>query len=169
MVVAPISCNSPLASKGFNIFDASTAPSAPPAPMIVWSSSRKSNTFPALTTSFITFLILSSNSPRYFEPAIIAGRSRVTSLLSSNVSGTSFEIIREASPSTTAVFPTPGSPISTGLFLVLLDKICITLLVSLSLPITGSSLPILANSVKSLEYLSSVGVDKEADLLLVFS
>ena len=168
-MVAPISCSSPLASKGFKIFEASTAPSAPPAPIIVWSSSRKSNTFPALTTSFITFFILSSNSPRYFEPAIIAGRSSVTSLLSSNVSGTSFDMIRDASPSTTAVLPTPGSPISTGLFLVLLDKICITLFVSLSLPITGSSFPILANSVRSLEYLSSVGVASEFDLLLVFS
>ena len=78
-------------------------------------------------------------------------------------------MIRDASPSTTAVLPTPGSPISTGLFLVRLDKICITLFVSLSLPITGSSFPTLANSVRSLEYLSSVGVASEFDLLLVFS
>jgi hypothetical protein len=31
-VVAPIHCNSPRANAGFNIFDASIAPSAPPAP-----------------------------------------------------------------------------------------------------------------------------------------
>ena len=35
IVVAPISCSSPLASAGFNIFEASIAPSAAPAPIIV--------------------------------------------------------------------------------------------------------------------------------------
>ena len=55
-----------------------------------------------------------------------------------------------------AVLPTPGSPINTGLFLVLLDNILIQCLISSSLPITGSIFPFLAASVKSLPYFSSI-------------
>ena len=40
-----------------------------------------------------------------------------------------------------AVLPTPGSPISTGLFLVRRLSTCITRRISSSRPITGSSLP----------------------------
>src|SRR6267378_3602537 len=46
-----------------------------------------------------------------------------------------------ARPSTTAVLPTPGSPISTGLFFVRRDRICITRSISVWRPTTGSSLP----------------------------
>ena len=49
--------------------------------------------------------------------------------------------MRCASPSTMAVLPTPGSPISTGLFLVLRERMRITRRISASRPITGSSLP----------------------------
>src|SRR2546421_218897 len=38
-VEAPTHCSSPRASAGFSMFDASTAPSAAPAPTSVWSSS----------------------------------------------------------------------------------------------------------------------------------
>ena len=38
-----------------------------------------------------------------------------------------------------AVLPTPGSPMSTGLFLVRRDSTCMTRSISLSRPITGSS------------------------------
>ena len=69
-------------------------------------------------------------------------------ILSFNPSGTSPLTILSANPSTIAVLPTPGSPIRTGLFLVLLDKILITLLISSSLPITGSNLCFLAKSTK---------------------
>ena len=55
-------------------------------------------------------------------------------------------------PSAKAVFPTPGSPIRIGLFLVLLDKTCIDLLISLSLPMIGSILLFFAKSVKSFVY-----------------
>ncbi len=65
-----------------------------------------------------TALSRSSNSPRYFAPATIAARSRETRRLPRNDSGTSPATIRWARPSTTAVLPTPGSPIRTGLFLV---------------------------------------------------
>ena len=61
--------------------------------------------------------------------------------LSRSDSGTSPLTIRWASPSTMAVLPTPGSPISTGLFLVRRDSTCITRRISSSRPITGSSFP----------------------------
>lgn len=61
----------------------------------------------------------------------------------------------KAHPSEIAVFPTPGSPISTGLFFVLLERIWIHLRISSSLPITGSSFPALAIAVRSFPYFSS--------------
>src|SRR5258708_5205650 len=64
------------------------------------------------------------------------------------VSGTSLLTIFWASPSTTAVLPTPGSPTSTGLFLVRRDSTCITRSISFSRPITGSSLPSRAAAVR---------------------
>ena len=51
-----------------------------------------------------------------------------------------------------AVLPTPASPIKTGLFFVFLESILITLRISLSLPITGSSLWFLASSTRSEPY-----------------
>ena len=51
-------------------------------------------------------------------------------------------------PSTTAVLPTPGSPISTGLFLVRRDSTCMTRSISFSRPMTGSSLPSRASCVR---------------------
>ena len=59
--------------------------------------------------------------------------------LSFSPSGTSPRTIRCARPSTAAVLPTPGSPISTGLFFVFLDKIRMMLRISASRPITGSN------------------------------
>ena len=55
--------------------------------------------------------------------------------------GTSPAAIRCASPSTTAVLPTPGSPTTIGLFLLRRPRICITRRISSSRPITGSSAP----------------------------
>ncbi|COZ05924.1 Uncharacterised protein [Mycobacterium tuberculosis] len=51
--------------------------------------------------------------------------------------------------------PTPGSPISTGLFLVRRDSTCTTRRISLSRPMTGSSLPSRARAVRSVEYFCS--------------
>ena len=48
-----------------------------------------------------------------------------------------------------AVLPTPGSPISTGLFFVRRESTWITRRISSSRPITGSSLPASAASVRS--------------------
>ena len=56
--------------------------------------------------------------------------------------------MRCASPSTTAVLPTPGSPTSTGLFFVRRDRICITRSISVRRPTTGSSLPSEASFVR---------------------
>ena len=56
--------------------------------------------------------------------------------------------MRWARPSTTAVLPTPGSPTSTGLFLVRRDRICITRSISVWRPTTGSSLPSAASLVR---------------------
>ena len=67
-------------------------------------------------------------------------------------SGTSPLTILSANPSAIAVLPTPGSPIKHGLFFVFLDKILITFLISVSLPITGSSFCYFANLTKSCPY-----------------
>src|SRR5437870_6522891 len=68
-VVAPMVWISPRERAGFSMFEASIAPSAAPAPIRVWSSSRKSTTFSDWRISFMTALSRSSNWPRYFVPA----------------------------------------------------------------------------------------------------
>ena len=70
-------------------------------------------------------------------------------------SGTSPSTMRRARPSTMAVLPTPGSPMRTGLFLVRRDSTWITRRISSSRPMTGSSLPWRATSVRSRPYCSS--------------
>ena len=67
-------------------------------------------------------------------------------------SGTSPLTMRCARPSTIAVLPTPGSPISTGLFLDLRDRICTTRRISASRPMTGSSRPARAAATRSWPY-----------------
>ena len=107
------------ASIGFSMLAASTAPSAAPAPTIVCSSSMKRMISPSEPwISWRTAFRRSSNSPRYFEPASSAPMSSAQTRLPlrpfRNVAGDD----AWASPSTMAVLPTPGSPISTGLFFV---------------------------------------------------
>ena len=150
-VVAPMHRNSPRARAGFSMLDASTAPSAAPAPTMVWSSSMKRMTCPSVCSiSVRTALSRSSNSPRYLLPAMSAPKSSAMSCFSRRVSGTSPSARRCANPSTIAVLPTPGSPISTGLFFLLRESTCITRRISSSRPITGSSLPARASCVSSL-------------------
>ena len=154
-VVAPMQRSSPRARAGFSMFAASMAPSAPPAPTRVCSSSMNRMTPPAAAAiSFSTAFSRSSNSPRNFVPAMSAPRSRARIFLSFSDSGTSPAAIRCAIPSATAVLPTPGSPISTGLFLVRRDSTCIDRRISSSRPITGSSFPARADSVRSRVYLA---------------
>ena len=153
-----MSCSCPRANDGFRILAASTAPSAAPAPTIVWNSSTNRIIFPADFISSIIFLRRSSNSPRYLVPAIMPPISSVTSRLSSSVSGTSPFTMSWASPSTMAVFPTPGSPTRAGLFLLRRLRIWTTRCISFSRPSTGSNLPARASAVKSVLNWSRVWV-----------
>ncbi len=68
--------------------------------------------------------------------------SSATMRLFRRPSGTSPRTMRCARPSTMAVLPTPGSPMSTGLFFVRRASTWITRRISSSRPITGSSLPL---------------------------
>ena len=137
---------------------ASRLPEELPVPITVWISSIKTITFLFSLNSSIIALTLSSNWPLYFVPATNEDNSNNTILLPTNVLGHLDSWIIVANISTTEVLPTPGSPISTGLFFFLLLKICIILFTSSSRPTTGSSFPDTANAVKSLEKLSSIGV-----------
>ena len=85
-----------------------------------------STQLPACLISSTTFFRRSSNSPRYFVPATSEPMSSVSRRFPCSVSGTSPEEMCCANPSTTAVLPTPGSPINTGLFFVRRDRICTT-------------------------------------------
>ena len=155
-VVAPTQCSSPRARAGLSILPASMAPSALPAPTMVCSSSMKRMILPScLARSFSTALSRSSNSPRYLAPAINAPRSNDNTRLSFRLSATSPLMMRWANPSTMAVLPTPGSPISTGLFLVRRCNTCTVRRISSSRPMTGSSFPCSARTVRSWVYFSS--------------
>ncbi len=70
-------------------------------------------------------------------------------------SGTSPRTILWASPSAMAVLPVPGSPMSIGLFFVRRLRICNTRRISSSRPITGSSLPARARSLRFIAYFDS--------------
>ena len=106
-------------------------------------------------SSLSTALRRSSKSPRNFAPASSAPRSNDKIRFSRKPSGTSPLTIRWAIPSMMAVFPTPGSPIKTGLFFVLRCKTWIVRRISSSRPMTGSSLPSSARAVRSTQYFSS--------------
>ena len=118
------------------------------------------------SNSFITAFIRSSNCPRYFVPATRLAKSRVTTRLLNKMRDTFFWMMRKANPSAMADFPTPGSPISNGLFFLRRLKIWETRSISFSRPTTGSNFPSSAISVKSLPKLSKTGVfDFLLDLL----
>src|SRR6187551_3309676 len=71
-----------------------------------------------------------------------------------------------ARPSTIVVFPTPGSPIRTGLFFVRRDRICMTRSISCSRPITGSSLDSRASCVRLRPNWSSTSDAPSSSLVL---
>ena len=135
-------------------------PSAAPAPTTVCSSSMN-RIWPSAFSlaSSMTFLRRSSNWPRYCVPATRPERSRARIRLLLRVSGTSSFTILWARPSTMAVLPTPGSPMSTGLFLVRRDSTSMVVSTSSARPMTGSSLPSRAILVRSRLYSSRVGVE----------
>ena len=134
------------------------APSAAPAPTRVCSSSMKSTTSRDERISSRIFLRRSSNSPRYFVPATSAPMSSVRTRLFIKDSGTLPSVICCARPSAMAVLPTPGSPISAGLFFVRRLRIWMTRSISISRPMTGSSWVRRARSVRSRPNWSSRGV-----------
>src|SRR5216684_916696 len=148
-VVAPMHWISPRLSAGFRILAASSEPSAEPAPTSVCNSSMKTMAFWLSINSFMMVLRRSSNCPRYFVPATMSERSRERMRLSARNGGTSPSEMRWARPSTMAVLPTPGSPMSTGLFLVRRHRIWMTRSTSPSRPTSGSSEPSEAAWVKS--------------------
>ena len=140
---------SPLARAGFIILAASMEPSPAPAPTRICNSSINRIQSSCFFTSSKTFFNRSSNSPLYFVPATTEDIFKEMILQFFKISGTSLLIIRCAKPSAIAVFPTPGSPIRTGLFLFLRERIWITLLISVWRPTTGSIFPCFALSFKS--------------------
>ncbi len=106
----------------------------------------------------MTVFSLPSNSPRYFVPATISEIEREIIRLRCIAIGTFPCAIARASHSTTAVFPTHGSPTRQGLFFVFLFRMEISRSISLSRPIIGSIFPARASSVRSCQKKSSVGV-----------
>ncbi|KKP53072.1 MAG: hypothetical protein UR45_C0032G0004 [candidate division WS6 bacterium GW2011_WS6_33_547] len=98
----------------------------------------------------------SSTSPLILLPAIILATSSDTILISLKDGGTRPSAIFCARPSTNTVLPTPASPTTIGLFFLLLLSILIMFPNSSSLPTSGSNLPSLANSTKSLPIKSNI-------------
>lgn len=130
--------------------------SAFPAHTIIWSSSTNKITLPSAASSSCRMAFKrSSKSPLYLLPAISDHISSSMMRLSFRLSGTSPLTIIWASHSMRAVFPTHGSHTRTGLFFVLLLKIWIERLISVSLQITGSSFHDSASAVMSFQYLAS--------------
>ncbi|KAL1841790.1 hypothetical protein VTK73DRAFT_3379 [Phialemonium thermophilum] len=167
-VVAPMQCSWPRASMGLSRFAASMPPSPEaPAPMSRWISSTN-RTIISLESwiSFSTPFMRSSNSPRYLLPATSAPTSSASSLQACRLSGTSALTMRWARPSTTVVLPTPGSPISTGLFLVRRDRMRMTRRISSSRPMTGSILPSRAMAVMSMVNLARFSLSDSVSAVL---
>jgi len=169
-VVAQISLSAHLARLGFSKFDASPCHSEAQVHTIVCISSIKSMICQSdFSTSFITAFNLSSNSHLYFAHAKSVHISSVITLLFIRLSGTSLFTIFRAIHSTIAVLPTHGSQTKTGLFFVLLDNISRVLLISSSLPITGSIFQFLANSIKSIPYFLREFILLSGSLSVTFS
>ena len=91
-----------------------------------------------------------SKSPRYLVPATTDAISNEMIRFFAKTLDIEPSAILRAMPSTIADFPTPGSPMSMGLFFFLLPRISISLEISRSRPTTGSSLPSAAALVRSM-------------------
>ena len=140
------------------ILAASILPGVPPAPIIVCISSINTIISGCSFNSLSKAFIRSSNCPRYLVPATIDAISSATIFLLNSTGDVFRCTISCARFSTMALLPTPGSPISIGLFFFLRQRISARRRISRSLPTTGSSNPSLAALVKSVEKLSSIGV-----------
>ena len=151
--------SSPRASAGLSRLAASFWPACPPAPIMVWASSMNRMMGVGLClTSSITLFRRFSNSPLTLAPACKRPMSSVRSATPASAGGTSPATMRSARPSTTAVLPTPASPVRMGLFWRRRVRMSIICRISASRPITGSILPSRARSVRLVVYWSSAGV-----------
>ena len=157
-VVAPMHCMVPRAKAGFMMLAASMLPGVEPAPIIVCISSMNTMMSGFCSSSLMSALMRSSNCPRYFVPATMDVMSRLTSRLPKSTGDVRRRAMSCASPSTMALFPTPGSPMRMGLFFLRRQRISTTRCISLSRPTTGSSTSSSAAFVRSVEKLSSTGV-----------
>ena len=157
-VVAPMQCSSPRASIGLSRLPASVEPSVlPGADDGVQLVDEEDDAALALLD-----LVEHGLEPLLELAAVLGAGERARPcrarrrLRSLSHSGTSPRTMRWARPSTIAVLPTPGSPMSTGLFLVLRERMRTTRRISSSRPITGSSLPCAAPcATRSTPYFSS--------------
>ena len=152
-VVAAMVRSLPRARAGLSRLAASPVPAAPPAPMRVWASSM--NRMMGLGedwTSSMTMRRRFSNSPFMLAPAWRRPMSSERRLTSLSGGGTSPAAIRCAKPSTTAVLPTPASPVRMGLFCLRRMRMSTIWRISSSRPTMGSISPLLARSVRSTEY-----------------
>ena len=107
-VVAQTQRSSPRASAGFNIGGVRLPPSAAPAPTVCVKLVDEQYDLPWAFSIFQTALRRSSNSPLYFAPAEYGSQIEAHEPL---ISKCFRHIARNdslASPSTIAVFPTPG-------------------------------------------------------------
>ena len=149
-VVAAIVRRVPRASAGLRRLAASPVPAAPPAPIRVCASSmNRMIGFGEACTSSMTERRRFSNSPFMLAPACRSPMSSVQICTSLRSGGTSPRAIRSAKPSTTAVLPTPASPVRIGLFCrrrIRMSTIC---RISSSRPVTGSMSPARARAVRS--------------------
>jgi len=100
-------------------------------------------------TSSITCRSRFSNSPFMLAPACSKPTSSISSETSRNCGGTSPRARRSAKPSTTAVLPTPASPVRIGLFWRRRIRMSTIWRISSSRPATGSISPWRARSVRS--------------------
>ncbi len=154
-VVAPMACTSPRARAGLRMLAVSRPPWVDPAPTMVCISSMKMIVSLALRSASMSRCMRSSNSPRNFVPATSAETSSEKMRLPASVAGTSPAAMRSASPSTTALLPTPASPTRIGLFFLRRERICTRRSISLSRPTTGSICPWRACCVRSVPNFSS--------------
>ena len=162
-VVAAIVRNSPRASAGLSRLAASFCPADPPAPIMVCASSmNRMIGCGLLRTSSITFLSRFSNSPFTLAPACSNPMSSTCSSTPCSTSGTSPSAMRRARPSTTAVLPTPASPVRIGLFWRRRSRMSTSWRISASRPITGSMWPSRARWVRLVVNWSRAGVEDSA-------
>ena len=149
--------SSPRARAGFSRLAASPCPAAPPAPISVCASSMNRMIGFGTGLDFVDHrlqpvLELALDAGAGLQQAQIerAQRRRCCS-----AGGTSPAAMRRANPSTTAVLPTPASPVRIGLFWRRRVRMSIIWRISVSRPRTGSILPARACAVRSMVNWSS--------------